>query len=474
MADNKKQIKGLLSYLLWLLLMLLATVSGARGEDRALLIGVGRYAQFDEKLDGVSLDIDMMREFAHLLGFKDQAIKVLEHEYASTEKVHSAIENWLINGVGPQDRVLFYFSGHGSQIPDENNDENDQFDEVLLLYDVAIRAQSRPRTLTGVLVDDDLNTMLARMQSRNILVILDACHSGSATRSLRLSPRSISVNDAQVKFFSYSPHIQARDGQGSFDVLDPETSGEISGHYVAITACRDDEKTIATAQGSIFTLGLRQAIRSAAMAGINITPEELQRRTTKFIQQEIQSGAIAFHPQIAGNKILQKRPLELVPLASGSGFVSTEMKKLVYKSNATVWIKLNKTCFEIGDVLKISVWIPEAGHLNIISVDSKDQATVLFPNQFHTDSAVSRGKLSIPDGHMNFEMVADGATGSNRISAFLTKAPINAYKHGFKASQNVMATLSPNSVRSLALRQKQGWLAAGIMTADIRDEGKCR
>ncbi|MGD9057385.1 MAG: caspase family protein [Desulfobacterales bacterium] len=474
MADNKKQIQGLLSYLLWLLLMLLAMASDARGEDRALLIGVGRYAQFDEKLNGVSLDIDMMRELAHLLGFNSQAIKVLEHENASTEKVYSAIENWLIYGVGPEDRVLFYFSGHGSQIPDENNDENDQFDEVLLLYDVAIKTQSRPRTLTGVLLDDDLNTMLARMQSRNILVILDACHSGSATRSLRLNPRSISVNDAQVKFFSYSPHIQAAGGQGSFDVLDPETSGEISGRYVAITACRDDEKTISTAQGSIFTLGLRQVIRSAAMAGINITPEELQRQTTQFIREEIQSNAIAFHPQIAGSKNLQKRPLELVPLVTGSGFVSTKMKSLVYKSNATVWIKLNKTCFEIGDVLKISVWIPEPGYLNIISVDTRDQATVLFPNQYHMSSAVSRGKLAIPEGHMNFEMITAGATGSNIITAFLTKSPVNTYEHGFKTSQNVLATLSPNSTRSLTLRQKQGWLAAGIITADVRDEGQCR
>ncbi|MGD9175862.1 MAG: caspase family protein [Desulfobacterales bacterium] len=473
MADNKKQIKGLLSYLLWLLL-LLAMVSGARGEDRALLIGAGRYAQFDEKLNGVSLDIDMMREFAQLLGFNSQAIKVLEHEFASTENVYAAVENWLINGVGPEDRVLFYFSGHGSQIPDENNDETDQFDEVLLLYDVAFKAHSWPRTLTGVLLDDDLNTMLARMQSQNILVILDACHSGSATRSLRLKPRSISVNDGQVKFFSYSPHIPAAGGRGRFDVLDLETSGEINGRYVAITACRDDEKTISTAQGSIFTLGLRQVIRSAAMAGIKITPEELQRQTTKFIREEIQSDAIAFHPQIAGSKNLQKRPLELIPLATGSGFVGTEMKSLVYKSNATVWIKLNKTCFEIGDVLKISVWIPEPGYLNIISVDSKDQATVLFPNHYHISSAVSTGKLTVPEGHMNFEMITDGATGPNQITAFLTKAPVNAYEHGFKTSKNVLATLSPNSTRSLILRQRQGWLAAGTTAADIRDEGECR
>ena len=474
MADNKKQIEGLFSYLLWLLLMFLAMASSARGEDRALLIGVGRYAQIDEKLNGVSLDIHMMREFALLLGFKRQAIKVLEHETASTEKVFSTVENWLINGVGPDDRVLFYFSGHGSQIPDENNDENDQFDEVLLLYDAALKEQSRSRTLTGVLVDDDLNTMLARMQSRNILVILDACHSGSATRSLRLNPRSISVDGAQVKFFSYSPLPPAGGGQGSFDVMDAEDSSEIKDRYVAIAACRDDEKTISTSQGSIFTIGLRQVVRSAAMAGVDITPEQLQHQTTAFIRKEIQSDAIAFHPQIAGSHNLKKRPLKLAPLAAGGGFVGKEMERLVYKSNATLWIHLNKTCFEIGDVLKISVWVPEAGYLNIISVDPKDRATVLFPNQYHISSAVNRGKLTIPANRMDFEMVTDGATGSNQITAFLTKSPLNAYQHGFKTSKHVLATLSPNSTRSLQLRQKQGWLAAGSITADIRDEGQCR
>ncbi len=171
MAKNKKRSHGLLSFLLWLLLMSVIMVSAARSEDRALLIGVGRYAQFEERLNGVSLDIAMMREFVHLMGYKSHQIKVLEHEQASTAKVYDAVENWLINGAGPDDRVLFYFSGHGSQIPDENNDEDDRFDEVLLLYDAALTQNRGRQTLGGVLIDDDFNHMLARMKSRNILVI---------------------------------------------------------------------------------------------------------------------------------------------------------------------------------------------------------------------------------------------------------------------------------------------------------------
>ena len=248
MADNKKQKGGIIWFLLCLLVMYLAMVTSARSEDRALLIGVGRYAVFDERLNGVELDIQMMTEFAQILGFKSRAIKVLEHESASSANVVSAVENWLIKGVGPEDRVLFYFSGHGSQIPDESKDEKDEFDEVLLLYDVALKQQDQHQTLTGVLMDDDFNAMLARMNSRNILVILDACHSGSATRSLRLNPRSFSVDNAQVKYLSYSPYIEAASDRGSFDVMEPHTSSEANNHYVAITACRDDEKTVATAQ----------------------------------------------------------------------------------------------------------------------------------------------------------------------------------------------------------------------------------
>ena len=42
MANNKKQSHGLVSFLLWLLLMTIIMVSAARGEDRALLIGVAQ------------------------------------------------------------------------------------------------------------------------------------------------------------------------------------------------------------------------------------------------------------------------------------------------------------------------------------------------------------------------------------------------------------------------------------------------
>jgi hypothetical protein len=474
MAHKKKRWHDLLSFLLWLLLMSIILVSEARGEDRVLLVGVGRYSQFEEKLNGVSLDIGMMREIVHLMGFKRHEIKVLEHENASTANVYNAIENWLINGAGPDDRVLFYFSGHGSQIPDENNDEADQFDEVLLLHDTAFKEIHGRQTLSGVLLDDHLNHMLARMKSRNILIILDACHSGSATKRMQLSSRSFQTGQPKVKYFYYSPSLEAAGGGGSFDLMNPKTMPADGSHYVAITACRDDEKTVATAQGSIFTLGLRQTVRSAAAAGDSITPEELQLGTTKFIRRHIQSDGAVFHPQIAGDIHLRKRPLNLISMVAENGFLRQKLKTLVHKSHKKVWIKLNKTCFEPGEALEISVWTPEPGFLNIMHITADDQAIVLFPNRIHPHNAVERGKIILPTGRMDFEMVARGPFGSNLITAFLTRSPVNGFQSGFKTAKDVLAELSPNSTRSLVLRRDSDWLATGKVATEIRGTGQCR
>jgi hypothetical protein len=474
MGSNKNRSGSLLSFLIWLLLLSITLVMEARGEDRALIIGVGRYAHFSERLNGVSTDVSMMAEVAQMMGYKPHQIKILEHEKASSASVNEAFDNWLIRGAGPEDRVFFYFSGHGSQVPDEDNDEKDQFDEVLLLHDTAIDDSRGQKTLTGVLIDDDFNNMLAKIESHNILVILDACHSGSATRSLHLTSRSFPVNQAKVKYFYYSPMLEAAGGKGSFDVMKAKTTSADKNRYVAITACRDDEKTVATSHGSIFTLGLRQIMRDAAASGISITPEELKIGATQFIRNQIRSPDGFFHPQIAGDMQLRRRPIFLASTAKENGATRNMLENLNYKSNEIVWLKLNKSCFETGDVMQISVWSPEPGYLTIIGIAADDHATVLFPNQYHPDNAVGRGKTTIPSSYMHFEMVVDGSLRPSIIRAFLSASPINVDQNGFRNPRNMFAILSPNSTRSLILRQRDRWLASGSVTAEIRSNGMCQ
>jgi hypothetical protein len=424
-------------------------------------------------LNGVSLDLAMMLETAQLMGFRRDSIRILDHENATTASVHHEFRNWLLKGVGPDDRVLIYFSGHGSQVWDHNQDESDGFDEVLLLYDTRLTVEGQRRSLRGVLHDDRFHGLLAQLKSRNILVILDACHSGSATRSLHLSTRSARLGNAQVKYFYYSPLLESAGGSGRFEITQPDDTGDIEERYIALTACRDDEKTIATSSGSIFTLGLHQAVRSAAISGKSITPEELRHQTARFIQEQIQTDQIAFHPQINGHNTLRRRPLVLTALSNGDRTNRQELAALVEKSYPAVALQPNKKCFEPGDVLQLSVRIDEPGYLNIISVTSDNRTVVLFPNRHHPQNDVDPGMLTIPTAKMEFELICDGPPGPRMIAAFLSRSPENGYATGFRMQDGPLADLSPISKRSLIMRQKYDYLAAGKVSVEIREEGGC-
>jgi len=370
-------------------------------------------------------------------------------------------------------RVLIYFSGHGSQVPDENGDEPDHFDEVLLLYDTTLIAKDGRQTLNGVLHDDRFGKMLAQINSRNILVILDACHSGSATRSVSLASRTFPGNDAQVKYFYYSPMLEDAGGSGRFDLAMPGNSPDDAGQYVAITACRDNEKTLATSRGSIFTLGLSQAVRSAVMAGNSLTPEELQRQTTRFIREQIQSDVILFHPQIAGYKNLRQHPLQLVALSGGEGEIRSKPAALAPEDPATIRIQPNKTCFEPGDLLKLSVKITEPGYLNIMSTTADDRSTVLFPNQYYPQNAVDAGNLTIPTDQMNFELISQGPPGPHLIRVLLTREPANVSEAGNQTKYEKMADPAPILTGSMQTGRITGYLAAGKITVEVRETGGC-
>ena len=68
------------------------------------------------------------------------------------------------------DVVVMTYSGHGTSVVDNDADETDGYDEALYLYD-------------GVLRDDELRKVLDRTpEGVHVVVILDSCFSGTATR----------------------------------------------------------------------------------------------------------------------------------------------------------------------------------------------------------------------------------------------------------------------------------------------------
>jgi hypothetical protein len=88
----------------------------------------------------------------------------------------------LVREARSGDLVVITYSGHGSWIPDLDDDEPDARDEVLCPYDIG---QNRPLT------DDELYDLFAeRDRGVRIVFISDSCHSGTVTRFAARAPEA--------------------------------------------------------------------------------------------------------------------------------------------------------------------------------------------------------------------------------------------------------------------------------------------
>src|SRR5580658_3179761 len=106
---------------IWIQLLVICAATAllagpANASSRALLVGVGDVR--NNPLPGIDVDIDNMRKTALIMGFEPQNIKVLFNEQATSANVHGALDSWIRDGVGPNDRVLIYFSTHGTRVAD--------------------------------------------------------------------------------------------------------------------------------------------------------------------------------------------------------------------------------------------------------------------------------------------------------------------------------------------------------------------
>ena len=155
---------------------------------RALLIGIGKYEVLP-RLPGSKNDIDLVHQvLVSRYGFSDENVYEVRDEAATRAGVLSAL-NKIVREAGPKDVVYIHYSGHGSQVQDLNGDEpEDQLDETIVPQD---------GRMDGVpdITDDELEAILAQLKTPQTVVVLDSCHSGTATRGLEVRVRSVPADD---------------------------------------------------------------------------------------------------------------------------------------------------------------------------------------------------------------------------------------------------------------------------------------
>ncbi len=157
----------------------------------ALLVAVSEY----EKNSGWSSlnafnDVPLVRQALIQQGFHQDNIAVLENEQATKEGIFAAIETQLIKKAKRGSTVVFHFSGHGQQVQDDNGDELDGLDESIVPYNSPLYYQEGIYEGENLIRDEELGTLMLQLRKKlgkngQLLVLLDACHSGTGTRALQ-------------------------------------------------------------------------------------------------------------------------------------------------------------------------------------------------------------------------------------------------------------------------------------------------
>lgn len=272
------------------ILLSCCTLSGEPARKRALLIGINDYSASRltrppgppapprawTNLDGAVNDVGYLRGLLlHRYGFDDASIVTLTDQEASRDAILAAIERHLVAPARKNDVLLFFFSGHGSQVRNTRSREADQLDESIVPADSRLGWRD--------IRDKELAVAFNRVLDRGarLTVILDACHSGSGVRGL----------DGGLRRRAMKPDL--RDIADPLDAPRPEDRGAL-----VLSATQDFDFAYETRDpdGKIhgaFSWALVRAMRDSL-------PDEPAADTFLRAQARLRAEAPAQDPVIAG------------------------------------------------------------------------------------------------------------------------------------------------------------------------------
>lgn len=163
-----------------------AADAGAQ-QKRALVIGIGDYPAGSgwREING-DRDVELIVPMLRSNGFAQENIFTLVNEEATKSAIEAAFRD-LTSATEDRDELYIHFSGHGQQVTDISGDEPDGLDEALIPYDAAIEYGRNGYKGQNHILDDELGMWLEALRESVgpkgvIVVALDACHSGDATR----------------------------------------------------------------------------------------------------------------------------------------------------------------------------------------------------------------------------------------------------------------------------------------------------
>ena len=209
-----------------LLLCLMSVSLVTHADNRALLVGIDDYEHIN-KLIGSKQDVENMRQFIQSeWGYQPAQIRTLTDAEATQSNILSVFDNWLIRNTRRGDKVLFYYSGHGTYVKDNwKGDESDGYDEALCPVNTSSSREN-------LILDDEIHQRLQQLKGRQVTLIIDACHSGTMTKSVSFAS---ALTVKMPIFKDFSPR------QTTKSAFTRETFVNTQPHVVAYSAVAPDE-----------------------------------------------------------------------------------------------------------------------------------------------------------------------------------------------------------------------------------------
>lgn len=288
MKDNKLYI--------FMFILLFSSVTFLQAQTkRALVIGLGQ--QEDKawgKING-DKDVPYVIEVLKNAHFRSGDIRKLVNQQATKAAIVDAFGK-LASESERGDVIYVHFSGHGQQMKDMHNDETDGLDECWIPYDAYRKPCDKDRGEKH-LTDDEVNHYLNAIRNKvgdtgKILVVIDACHSGGATRG----DDDEVVRGVDDIFEAIKTYIWgAPEMEEKSKVVNPHAQ-QHNERWITISACESDQVNIEMKSPAVGKL--TYAIYKKVNESAGKSNEDFFRRIRMFINSN--TGSRPQYPVMSG------------------------------------------------------------------------------------------------------------------------------------------------------------------------------
>ena len=269
----------------------------------ALIVAIGDYPEYGGwgKISG-NKDVAYISKALSNQNFPMENIQVLVDSQATKSNIENELRA-LYSRIQPGDIVVIHFSTHGEQIEDDNGDESDKLDEAIVTYKAIAPSKSEnfSKDTAGYFRDDRFGDYVKLFRKKlgakgDLVVFIDACHSGSGTRG------QMKTRGGQKPLVSknFIPAM-GNDKDGVFKENTSQLSETGLASYIVFSAARAEELAFEVLNENKESMGsLTYAISKAFEQLDNgITYRMLFSRIQSAMNSKVQGQ----HPVMEGNGI---------------------------------------------------------------------------------------------------------------------------------------------------------------------------